>query len=90
MRRVVWKYPLNGGENCIKTPGLAQPLAVGWQGEQLFLWCAVRLEEPERVSYFFAAATGEILPDDYGPYVGSAQSRFGIVAHVFRMFKEVL
>jgi hypothetical protein len=34
--------------------------------------------------------TGADLPDDPGPYVGSAESSFGIVAHVFRIFKEVL
>jgi len=89
MKQAIWKYPLSPGENYIKMPGRARPLAVGWQGEQLCLWCVVQPGEPEKALHFFVAMTGQDLPDDPGPYVGSAESSFGIVAHVFRIFKEV-
>jgi len=90
MRQTIWKYVLEPGETCVQTPGLARPLAVGWQGPHLCLWCVVRPGQDTRASYFYTAMTGADLPDDPGPYVGSAESSFGIVAHVFRIFKEVL
>jgi len=83
----IWKYALNPGTNCIKVPGLDEPLSVGFQGEQLYIWCLVDPDKAGREHYFLATITGRELPggDVLGMFIGTAQSPTGIVAHVFEI-----
>jgi hypothetical protein len=83
--RTIWKYGLNPANNRLDVPGMSRPLFVGFQGEQLYLWCVARPGAPLVTYRFFVAITGGEFPDDAGPYVGSAQSPRGIVTHVFMM-----
>ena len=83
----IWKYALYPGTNCIKIPGLDEVLSVGFQGEQLCVWCLVEPDNPMREYYFLATITGATLPggDVLGMFVGTAQSPTGIVVHVFEI-----
>jgi hypothetical protein len=82
----IWKYALYPGENTFDMPGLVKPLAVGWQGQQLFMWCIVRPAYPSAAQVFTVAMTGQTLPGKLGDYIGSAMGEIPIVAHVFRRF----
>jgi len=83
----IWKYALYPGTNCIKIPGLDEPLSVGFQGDQLCLWCVVDLDKAVREHCFLATITGVALPggEVLGMFVGTAQSPTGIEAHVFEI-----
>jgi hypothetical protein len=83
----IWKYPLYPGTNCIKAPGLDEVLSVGFQGEQLWVWCLVEPDNAVREDYLLATITGATLPggDVLGMFVGTAQSPTGIMAHVFEI-----
>ena len=83
-RRVIWKCALKLGWNHVLMPGFVRARGVGFQGEQLYVWCLVNEGALEEYWAFFVALTGEILPSNQlGFSAGMAQSANGIVAHVF-------
>jgi len=83
-QRVIWKYALKPGWNHVLMPGFVRTMGVGFQGEQLYMWCMVTEGAEEAIHEFFVALTGEYLPYDLiGFHCGTAQCRNGIVAHVF-------
>ena len=80
----IWKYHLNPGSNCLKMPGVMRFLSVGFQGEQLCLWCQVTPGAEAQSYHILATGTGMPLPDDsLRAYLATAQCENGIVAHVF-------
>jgi hypothetical protein len=91
MRRV-WKYELEGysaGQKVVMMPMHAQPLAVGFQGNEaegfaLYVWALVFPEHQQTPTKFWVVATGaEVSRDAFG-HIGTATlPSTGEVVHVF-------
>lgn len=83
----IWKYSFLHGENEIRMPLDAEVVHVATQGEgageTATLWAKVDVNKPKETRRFYAAHTGEEVPDD-AEYLGTAVLYDGgYVLHLF-------
>ena len=84
----IWKWPLLGTPEAatdhptIDMPYGATVLCVQTQGGRPCIWAEVDPAQPTESRTFVIVGTGQPIPDDAGPYIGTWQSG-PFVFHVF-------
>jgi hypothetical protein len=78
----VWKYDLEPGPNHLDLPIGAQILAVGEQGHQIVCWATVEPQGAEQPRHIHVTGTGVGFPVGQFTFIGTVQSRSGLVFHV--------
>ncbi len=85
-KTVVWKFPLTYKEATIQVeiPEVFQLLYVDAQGELPCVWAEVVPDRKTIHLKFFVIATGETMSENFtAKYVGSCQTRAGLMFHVY-------
>jgi hypothetical protein len=80
----VWKFSLDGVTNTIDIPKGAKPLSVAQQHNRLVLWAQVDPDALTEERTFYVVGTGTPIPDEVGPFIGTAVCDGGMfVFHIF-------
>ena len=82
----VWKFHLDGIENPVEIPEGAILLSVAQQHGRLVLWARVNPTAPLVVRHVYVVGTGNPVPSDAGPFIGTAVCDGG--AWVFHAFER--
>jgi hypothetical protein len=82
----VWKYELDGVTNTLDIPKGAKPLSVAQQHNALVLWAQVDPDAPTEKRTVHVVGTGTPVPDEVGPFIGTAVCDGG--AWVFHIFDD--
>lgn len=82
-KKRIWKYVLQiTDEQIIEVPNGAKPLHVGQQDGHLCLWMVVDVESEFTKFVVNIVGTGNPVPNELPPYIGTAQIH-ALVWHVF-------
>jgi hypothetical protein len=85
--KTIYKYPLDIADyQSIKIPQDANILSILYQGEILVLYALIETEKPLELRGILIEGTGNPFPEsesDNIRFIGTVQSPFGYVWHVF-------
>lgn len=85
----VWKYEVLREERfAIDIPKGAELLTVQMQGNTAQLWALVEPDREKETRHFHLAGTGHPIGDDVLQYVGTFQTRMGLVFHLFEVVPD--
>lgn len=86
MKKAVYKYPVNAGDDSAELPLGAEILRIDSQDGEVFLWALVSPEQViKETQRIHVAPTGFVFDDIGKEYVNT----FFLNAMVFHVFKEV-
>ena len=84
MTTTIFKYALNLGRTVLDLPNGAKVLTVQMQQDTPCMWAQVDTEQAKFPHAFNAYATGEVMPDNPGQYVGTFEMNGALVFHLFK------
>ena len=74
MKQIIFKYPLEPGENQIEMPQNPQFLSVGYQAhDKVVLWAMVNPNSPRQLQTFHVVPTGVPFDVAWDKFIGTVQ-----------------
>lgn len=85
----VWKYVLPVTDLfSLQMPKGGELLTVQLQGDEAQLWALVEPEREREDRHFRLAGTGRLITENVFQYVGTFQTRMGLVFHLFEIVPD--